>query len=56
MENGGTADRDGDGHTLDDRARETGTTRDGTTAAADDGRFDRTRVTDDVRDSDRAER
>ena len=61
MENGGTVDRDGDGHTLDDRAREAGTMRDGTTGTApgtttpdDERRFDRPR--DDVRESDRAER
>lgn len=63
MENGGTADRDGDGHTMDDRAREAGTMRDGTTGTEpgaaspdDERRFDRSRVTDDVRESDRAER
>ena len=63
MENGGTADRDGDGHTMDDRAREAGTMRDGTTGTEpgaaspdDERRFDRSRGTADVRESDRAER
>jgi hypothetical protein len=69
MENGGTVDRDVDGHTMDDRAREAGTLRDGTTGGdtgatsadyqqgrEDERRVDRSRVTDDVRESDRTER
>lgn len=45
----GTADRDADGHTLDDRAR-------AATGRDDEQRFERSRITDDVRDSDRTGR
>jgi hypothetical protein len=58
---GGTTDRDGDGHTADDRARDAVTPdRDTDDSAAarseyDQGRVDerRERITDDVRDSER---
>jgi len=73
MGNGGTVDRDGDGHTMDDTAR-TAMGRDddrdgvddrregGTTSAdyqqgrEDERRFERNRITDDVRASERTER
>ncbi len=53
-----TADRDGDGHTLDDRARDAATPDRDSDAAArteyEQGRVDeRERITDDVRDSER---
>ena len=69
MGNGDTVDRDADGHTVDDRARAaTGrddvadTRESGATSAEyqqgreDERRFDRNRITDDVRESERTER
>jgi hypothetical protein len=73
MGNGDTADRDADGHTVDDRARAaTGRdddrdgvadTREGGATSAeyqqgreDERRFERNRITDDVRESERTER
>jgi len=56
------ADRDGDGHTVDDRARDMthrDDAADGSTSAdyqqgrEDERRFDRSRITDDVRESER---
>ena len=69
----GTGDRDGDGHTMDDRAREaTGRDENGMRAEnmqsegapstdyqqgrQDERRFERERITDDVRESDRSHR
>ena len=63
-------DRDGDGHTIDDRARDAvhhddAEPRTGTEGATspdyqqgreDERRFERSRITDDVRDSDRTQR
>jgi len=68
-----TADRDGDGHTMDDRARAATGRDDDTTRPADmqaegapdsayeqgredERRFERERITDDVRESERTER
>jgi type II secretory pathway pseudopilin PulG len=57
----GTVDRDADGHTLDDRAR-AATGRDNETSGdyrqgrEDERRFERERITDDVRESDRTQR
>jgi hypothetical protein len=66
---GPTADRDGDGHTMDDRARATGRDENGMRSAdmqaegapatdyeqgrQDERRFERERITDDVRESER---
>jgi FtsZ-interacting cell division protein ZipA len=58
---GDPVDRDADGHTLDDRARaatgrEGETTGDYQQGREDERRFERERITDDVRDSDRTQR
>ena len=51
-----TADRDADGHTVDDRARDATTGEDRTDydrGREDERRLDRERITDDVRESER---
>ena len=47
-----TADRDADGHTVDDRARDA-TTGEDRTGREDESRLERERITDDVRESER---
>ena len=47
-----TADRDADGHTVDDRARDA-TTGEDRTGREDERRLERERITDDVRESER---
>jgi hypothetical protein len=57
-------DRDGDGHTMDDRARDAETRMESEGATSpdyqqgreDERRFERSRITDDVRESDRTQR
>ena len=57
---GGAVDRDADGHTIDDRARAARASEGGTPdyqrGRDDERRFERERITDDVRDSQRERR